>query len=64
MILIGTVHDISAKIVSLFNCGEVTTKAAAFELAQYKFKCVVKPELFSFGRYLFVLFYKWKKTSS
>ena len=30
MVLIGTVHDISSKIIHMFNCGAVITKAAAF----------------------------------
>ena len=30
MTLIGTVHDITAKVVHLFNCGEVITEALEF----------------------------------
>ena len=66
--LIGTVHDISAEIVHLFNCGEVITKAAALRgsliINSDKVCCGAPPELSGYGRNVFVLFYIYISTAS
>ena len=67
VILIGTVHDISAKVGHLFNCGEVITNAVIFRgsliINSDQVCCKAPPELYSFCRYLFVLFDRRKKTN-
>ena len=68
MNLIGTVHDISAEIVHMFNCGEVITKAAALRgsliINSDKVCCGAQPELSGYGRNVFVLFYIYISTAS